>query len=226
MDIPVKNQIIVESCLNNINNLDINLKKHDIIENKKKIFCIGLHKTGTTSLHHHALNHKLKATHSLEWVSDYSLIENYDFFSDGGSHYDNIKEINFNELYNKYKNSFFIINIRDVKSWIISKLIHAGWNQDTKILPDKKKYNHNNWKHKSYLNIQLFIKHYYNRYIKILEFFIDKQDKSCIVDICNNKIDNLKTVFDSDNINYIKKTTVKKKKNIFLSDKIISFIDV
>lgn len=91
-----------------------------------KYFCIGLHKTGTSTLHHIALNNKLKSIHSVDWANDENKIKLYDFFSDGGSHYNKINEIDYEYLYSTYTDSIFIINIRDPKSWIISKLKHAG----------------------------------------------------------------------------------------------------
>ena len=90
-------------------------------------------------------------------------------------------------MYSKYPNSIFIINIRPVRSWIISKLKHAGWHENTITTTDNKLTIHNNWKKKTKQNIRLFICHYFDRYIKILEYFLNKQDKGYIVDIVSGR---------------------------------------
>tara|TARA_B100001057_G_C22464612_1_gene800230 strand:- start:34 stop:333 length:300 start_codon:yes stop_codon:yes gene_type:complete len=40
------------------------------------------------------------------------------------------------------------------------------------------------------INISAFICHYFDRYIKILEYFLNKQDRGYIVDIVSGKIEN------------------------------------
>ena len=190
---------------------------------QKKIFCIGLHKTGTTSLHEIAIHNNLKTTHTCNWDSNTKQLNKYDFFCDGGSHYNNIKEINYKNLYEKYPNSIFIINIRDVRSWIISKLKHAGWNANTVIRKNKKIILHKKWRDKTKQNIMLFICHYFDRYIKILEFFLDKQDKAFIVDVVSGKIDNLKFLFQRE-YGY-KNVHENKGKSHKLSNKILTFIN-
>ena len=150
-------------------------------------------------------------------------ISNFNFFCDGGSHYDNQNEIDYVFLEKTYLDSIFIINIREIKSWIISKLKHAGWREDTKIVPDNNDYKHNGWKIKSLRNIQLFITHYYNRYIMILEYFLDKQNKAYIVDICNKKINNLKILMRNNNIKMFYEN--RSNKHISLSKKVIEFIE-
>ena len=186
-----------------------------------KYFCIGLHKTGTSTLNQIALDNKLKSTHSTDWQNNENKIKLYDFFCDGGSHYNNINEIDYEYLYSKYTNSIFIINIRDPKSWIISKLKHAGWNKSTILIPDSKLIIHNKWREKTLINISLFICHYFDRYIKILEFFLNKKNKVCIVNVVSKKIENLKLLFNNVNKNVHK----NKSDNKNLSNEIIKFID-
>jgi len=190
--------------------------------NKTKYFCIGLHKTGTSSLHEYAKNNKLKSTHSTDWQNNTKEIYNFDFFCDGGSHYDNQNEIDYHNLHKTYLNSVFIINIREIKSWIISKLKHAGWRINTEIIPNRNFYKHNQWREKSMNNIKLFITHYYNRYIKILEYFLNKQDKAYIINISNNRIKNLKIIFNCDNLNMYHANKGNKNN---LSKKVLDFID-
>ena len=79
----------------------------------------------------------------MDWQNNQEKIKLYDIFCDGGSHYNNINEIDYEYLYSKYPNSIFIINIRPVRSWIISKLKHAGWHKNTIITTDNKLIIHN-----------------------------------------------------------------------------------
>ena len=189
----------------------------------KKYFCIGLHKTGTSTLHQIALNNGLKSTHSIDWQNNEKKIKLYDFFSDGGSHYNNINEIDYEYLYSKYPNSIFIINIREPRSWIISKLNHAGWHEKTIVTPDNKLKVHNKWQEKTKINISSFICHYFDIYIKILEYFLNKQDRGYIVDIASGKIENFKLLFKNKNSN---ENVHKNKGNKYnLSNEILEFID-
>tara|TARA_B000000477_G_scaffold104174_1_gene94060 strand:- start:412 stop:582 length:171 start_codon:yes stop_codon:yes gene_type:complete len=51
------------------------------------------------------------------------------------------------------------------------KLKHAGCDESTIIIPDSKLIIHDKWREKTLINISLFICHYFDRYIKILEIF-------------------------------------------------------
>jgi hypothetical protein len=190
---------------------------------KNKIFCIGLHKTGTCSLHEIAKSHGLNSTHSTNWQNNFNQINQFDFFCDGGSHYDNQKEIDFQLLDEKFENSKFIINIRSVKPWVISKLKHVGWTRDTIIQQDKDKYLHDEWRIKSKKNISLFIDHYYNRYIKIFEYFINKPQQAYYVDICANEIEDLKLLLQNSEMHIAHAN--KNRRNVILSQEVLEFID-
>ena len=78
-----------------------------------------------------------------------------------------------------------------------------------------------NGEKKTQINISLFICHYFDRYIKILEFFLDKKDRGYIVNIVSGKIENLKLLFKNLNQNIHK----NKGNNRKLSNEIIKFID-
>lgn len=188
-----------------------------------KYFCIGLHKTGTTSLHQMALDSGLKSTHSTDWYENQEKIEQFTFFCDGCSHYHHINEIDYISLYKKFPNSIFIINIRNIRSWIISKLKHAGWHDKTKIVPCQEIIFHDGWKHKSKKNILLFIEHYYERYIGILEFFLNRQDRAVVVDICEGHKENLGRFLPEEIVN--KKVHQNKGVNVSLSSEVLEFID-
>jgi len=138
-----------------------------------KTFCIGLHKQGTSSLADFADINGLKSIHSTNWQNQPSLLNEYDFFSDGGSHYDGINEFEFENLSTLFENSKFILQTRDPEKWIISKLVHAGWNLkttfsegDTTQQPE-----HSGWKEKTLLNIKRFLTHKKNYEAKVKKYF-------------------------------------------------------
>lgn len=156
---------------------------------KNKVFCIGLHKTGTTSLYYLALEYGFRATHTTDWIFNEAKLKKFEFFCDGGSHFDGINEFDLNYLYSTYPKSLFILQTRDAKSWLNSKLKHAGWNENTQIQPnDINKITHENWKYKSFLNIQKFIEHKYNYEQNVISFFEENNpDRLLRLDITNSK---------------------------------------
>jgi len=152
---------------------------------KNKVFCIGLHKTGTTTLANFFREYGFKDTHSINWINKPSKIKRYDFFSDGGSHFDNINEFDFKKLFYTYKDAIFILQTRDTEKWVLSKLRHAGWTKDTIIQPDDPtKISHDEWKYKSYLTIQKFIEHKINYENKVFSFFRENDiSRLLVIDI-------------------------------------------
>ncbi|MGX9365640.1 sulfotransferase [Desulfoplanes sp. PS50] len=149
----------------------------------RKVFCIGLHKTGTTSLRALATKYGYKAIHSTDWISDANKLKEFEFFSDGGSHFDGQNEFDFKRLFHDYPNALFILQTRPTKNWIVSKLKHAGWTEQTIIeVDDEKKIYHDDWKYKSLLIIESFIRHKYNYEHKVIDFF-EKNDPSRLLKI-------------------------------------------
>lgn len=113
---------------------------------KNKVFCIGLHKTGTTTLGNWAREYGFHSTHSIDWIKEDWKLQTFDFFSDGGSHFDNINEFDVQKLFYKYPKALFILQTRDSKKWIISKLKHAGWSENTFLEEDNiEKIRHEDW---------------------------------------------------------------------------------
>jgi|AntRauTorckE5430_2_1112549.scaffolds.fasta_scaffold00173_1 hypothetical protein len=112
---------------------------------KTKIFCVGLNKTGTSSLH---VAFEMLGLKSVHWKDDNGLniktkigenflnginildgIERYDAFSDwdmGTSH-----QV-FKEFDKQYPNSKFILNTRDIGGWLDSREKHVKRNQQKK----------------------------------------------------------------------------------------------
>jgi hypothetical protein len=198
----------------------------------KNIFCIGLHKTGTSTLRTIACQYGLKGTHRTNWNNDDDVINSHDFFSDGGSHFDNQNEFNFIELYHKYPDSKFILNTRDTKKWIISKCKHGGWRENTIVQEnDYAKIKHETWNYKSLLNIRKFMIHKVNYERKVLDFFeSNKKNRLLVIDITDNisvkqKLKKLCSFIGG----YKKEVDLihdnKRGKDIKLSDEVLSYID-
>tara|TARA_R110002020_G_scaffold417571_1_gene626722 strand:+ start:24274 stop:25020 length:747 start_codon:yes stop_codon:yes gene_type:complete len=147
-----------------------------------KVFCIGLHKTGTTTLGKVAEKYGFKSTHSTDWNTDENQLNAFEFFSDGGSHFDRQHEFNYEQLFYKYPNSRFVLQTRATKKWIISKLKHAGWNSKTIIEKDNpEKITHDLWKYKSLLTIKKFIEHKESYEQKVINFFKQNDPSRLII---------------------------------------------
>jgi hypothetical protein len=147
---------------------------------KEKVFCIGFHKTGTTSLRValELLGYRVtgpngvqdpdigKNVHELA----YSLVGQYDAFQD------NPWPIIYKELDKKYPGSKFILLLRDSESWVKSQVRHFG----TSETPMRK------WIYgvgcpKGYEETYARRFEAHNR--KVLEYFIDRPDDLLIMDL-------------------------------------------
>ena len=79
-----------------------------------KYFVIGFNKTATTTLHSLFLKNNLKSYHGMRWKTD-----EYECFSDNGN------KNNYKNLDAKYENSIFILNVRYLDKWLISRFKHG-----------------------------------------------------------------------------------------------------
>ena len=79
-----------------------------------KYFVIGFNKTATTTMHELFLLNGIKSQHDNDWD-----LEKYDAFSDN-------KHLSiYRELSIKYPDAMFILNIRNIKEWIVSRVNHG-----------------------------------------------------------------------------------------------------
>lgn len=85
------------------------------VPRKRKIFVIGFNKTGTITFHKLFSQNGLKSQHKSKLWED----EKFDCFSDGGDYKP------FKEYFNKYPDSVFILNTRQLDKWIISRCKHC-----------------------------------------------------------------------------------------------------
>ncbi|MEQ9230761.1 MAG: sulfotransferase, partial [Cyclobacteriaceae bacterium] len=87
---------------------------------RRKIFCIGFNKTGTTTLHTIFKEQLgLKSTHKGRWTywsadKQKSRIDKRDCFTDG-------ETALVRRLKEKYPDAYFILNTRPLRSWLISR---------------------------------------------------------------------------------------------------------
>ncbi len=86
---------------------------------ERKVFAIGFNKTGTTSLHRLFQALSLRSYHGTEWRScnNIRLLNSYNCFSDGVPH-------NLPKLDSLFPGAKFIWQVRDLESWIFSRLSH------------------------------------------------------------------------------------------------------
>lgn len=110
---------------------------------ENKIFCIGLNKTGTSSLHAAFEILGLKSVHFRDdekrnikdiiennYFNEINIIEgltHYNAFSDWDRYPTTIPI--FKEFDKQYPNSKFILNIRDLEPWLKSRVKHVERNQ-------------------------------------------------------------------------------------------------
>lgn len=90
----------------------------------QKIFVIGFNKTATSTIHNLFIINNLSSFHHTNWTLIWDD-ENYDCFSDNGN-FQNIEK-----LYNKYDNAIFILNLRELDKWLISRVEHGIRTKET-----------------------------------------------------------------------------------------------
>ena len=127
----------------------------------KKYFVIGFNKTATSTFHSLFLKNNLTSQHKRKWNTD-----EYACFSDNG----NLN--NYKELDLKYKNSIFILNVRELDKWLISRFKHG--------LRGCKP----NWAHPYTREKCIKWINYREKYhMEILDYFTERPEKIIIVNI-------------------------------------------
>jgi len=127
-----------------------------------KIFVIGFNKTGTCSIAKLGMANNLRVQHN---PKKFNNIENFDLFADNGN-FEDFKELDIN-----YPNSIFILNVRPLDKWIISRF------------KDGLKFK-NDWSYPATEDkIYLWINQRFIHYINILEYFKYNTGKLVIINI-------------------------------------------
>jgi hypothetical protein len=191
-------------------------------KNFNKVFCIGLHKTGTTSLKHFFSVIGLKSHSGAYWSRKpipNKIIGSNTAFSDGGGHVW-FEELEFGGnhevrlLNENYPNSKFILNTRSLRDWVVSKMMHAGWSSKTSTKKEKKfrstkEVNNGKWKHKSLSMIEKWIINRKKYHEKAKHYLESKNKEILEIDITEETNPSKKIL---DHIG-IKKVKIKKHIN-------------
>ena len=128
----------------------------------KKYFVIGFNKTATTTFHNLFLKNNLTSQHTTRWDTD-----KYECFSDNGD-LNNYKELDL-----KYENSIFILNVRELDKWLISRFKHG---LRVKHKP--------NWAYPNTREKCIDWINYREKYhMEILDYFTERPEKIIIVNI-------------------------------------------
>jgi len=94
-----------------------------------KVFVIGGHKNGSLSLHHYFLSLGMRSVHGQFWCNNPALIAANDCFSDHFAEFqDGVDKLD--TLVRDYPDSRFIINFRDLNSYIKSLFKHLAINTE------------------------------------------------------------------------------------------------
>jgi len=168
------------------------------------VFVIGFNKCGTASIHFFFLLNNIK---SLHWyrgflgkeinknINNKNLLGNLSNFYV----YSDCEELrkNFKLFEKRYPNAKFILNIRDVKMWLLSRLNH----KNGKYLEYWNKINN------KHMNFKQIVKYWHREWFEhinnVKKYFSDKKNKLLIIDI-------EKDDFQENIINFIGSKCLKK----------------
>lgn len=150
-----------------------------------------MHKCGTTSLHRLFLNAGLRSIHNTHWSRSpipNEYLRRHTAFSDGGGHFwDDRYEFGSNHevrlLDEAFPGSKFILQTREVTSWVVSKMLHAGWAPDSELIETSEDLAHGEWKIKSYQALRGWIKNRYKYHETVLEYFAKRPNDLLVIDI-------------------------------------------
>ena len=151
----------------------------------KKIFCVGLNKTGTSSLHQAFTILGIKSVHYsgiektcikdiiqnnyLEGHNILKGLEHYEAFSDwdlGPSTVDIVKEFD-----KQYPNSKFILNTRDIEGWLDSREKHVKRKDPSADI---------NW---LTIDREGWAKHFNNHYNEVTKHFKGRENDLLVFDV-------------------------------------------
>jgi hypothetical protein len=153
------------------------------VESKGKIFGIGLHKTGTSSLHEALKILGFKSIHDFNEEVNIMDVMNENIqkrkkLLEGMEHYDAFFDFHkydgtFKKLDEQYPNSKFILNTRNLEDWLISREKHVKRNQKNPFYKgDFLKIDKTSWK--------VLWENYHNEVIK---YFKNRPGDFLIIDV-------------------------------------------
>ena len=176
-------------------------------EEMDKVFCIGLHKTGTSSLCDLANKLGFRPLHSCNWASmspQLSALSKYNFFADGGGHFwwksaEILEDFwgpchNVSFLHHHFPRARFILNTRSLDEWLRSKLYHAGWRYNTILTEQSRGLIAHDWRVKSLSVVEDFVRCRIAYHAKVISFFRKKQREQqlLVIDYVGDSLAGLK----------------------------------
>jgi len=140
-------------------------------QSKNKVFCIGFNKTGTSSLHSLFGRLGYRSYHGVKWrdTNNNKLLYKYDCFSDG------IPD-DFTNLDRMFPGSKYILQVRELDRWLISRLEHIRRSKEKGQLKDAA-----DWLNDSDDAIKYWIEKWNNHHIRVLTYFMNRQSDLLIV---------------------------------------------
>ena len=95
-------------------------------DSSTKVFCIGFNKTGTTSLHEFFIGAGLASVHQTTWPFYGDVLEGDSrAYFRGAQCYSDGELANFIRLDEIYPTALFILNTRDERAWLRSRIKHV-----------------------------------------------------------------------------------------------------
>lgn len=136
----------------------------------------------------------IRSLHSTSWSIKpipNKFLNDYTAFSDGGGHvwlsdyeFGNNHEIRILDKY--YPNSRFILITRDLESWVISKMLHAGWHEGA-VLQEPKEVTQKEWTFKSLDVIRKWIINRSKYHKKVKEYFKNRPNDLLIINLIEDR---------------------------------------
>ncbi len=135
-----------------------------------KVFCIGFNKTGTSSINQTLNVAGVSAIHSSNWCAASPRLVQFLFrgFSDGSP-------VHFRHLDRRFPNSRFILNVRDLHSWLDSRREHAEHDRGRGRHLDIPSWDVND------AAIEYWIRERNEHHIAVLEHFAREPDRLLVV---------------------------------------------
>ncbi|MEO1004091.1 MAG: hypothetical protein AAFX65_13405 [Cyanobacteria bacterium J06638_7] len=141
-----------------------------------KVFTIGLNKSASTSLHVLYKQLGLSSFHHKSWRSgNPAILKRYHCFSDG-------EPKSLERLDRMFPGSRYILNVRALKTWTLSRLAHIE-----RMSKEKRRYSMGSAWECSEKAVRGWIKHRNKYHLSVLRFFADRPKDLLIVNFVRNE---------------------------------------
>lgn len=144
---------------------------------EKKVFAVGFNKSGTTSLHALFESLGLPSYHGEEWrgCDDLPLLYSYDCFSDG-------IPADLAKLDSLFPGSKFILQVRDLESWVYSRLAHIEREKKRNAFRGDPEWNNTEYAVKAWLRKRN------NHHLFVLSYFSERPSDILVVNFIRDKL--------------------------------------